>query len=233
MLWRLLRVAEAALNYEGRRGFLGRGHPLLIGAATLIVWIGLMLYPPPLLLSPFGVALLFHLLSERGRAIGAAKAGLYASLFIGGVSAVLSPYRPLSTDWLTFLLTVLARGYGISSTALLVVSELGPVGAQAVSSRVHPFIHDTVLLFYRTAPLAVEDLLLSYGAQKLIGKGVKDVLVAATFTGVRRAELLHVSLYTRGARRGRRSALPLGWSPWIGWVVLGLSAASLLLPLLS
>ena len=203
MLWGLLRSAEEVLDYDRPRGLLGRAGPAALSVTTLILWAGLSLAGLPRILAPMALVAVYHLLSGRERMLAAARSSLYPSVLVGVVAALLGPEEPLTRGWMLYVATVTLRVYGIASTALIFLGELGPEGAVCVA-RVHPFMHDVTMLLYRLAPLTVRDVLTGAWAQRLLGKGPKDALVGATLSAVRRAEMLEASLYARGARPGRR-----------------------------
>lgn len=206
----LLRVAGEALDYDKPVGPLSRGDPLLVLLGVVLLWVGLSVSGPLGAVPGIVGVAVFHALSGRERARSAAVASLYPVAAVVLVGLLLSPVRPLTRAWLAYGGLLAARTYGIASTGLIVLGELGPLGIQCVASRIHPLIHDTVVVMLRVAPLTVEDTLVGAWAQRLIGKGVGEALVGAALSGVRRAEAMRASLFLRGARPGRRSPLCSG-----------------------
>jgi hypothetical protein len=202
-----LRNVESILNYEGSRGLLARVKPELLFVSLVLVWFSLTIATLDTIVLSLSIVVLFHVMSWRGRLPSVILVSMYPSILAFVTASLFSPYKPLSASWLEFSALVFMKVYGIASTTLISIAEAGPIGAVRVSGRIHPLLHDTVMLFYRVTPQIVEDALVAAGVQRLLGGGVRETLTAVTFSGVRRAEQLKYSLFSRGAGPGRRSVL--------------------------
>ena len=232
MLWGLLRAAEEALDYDRPRGLLSRAGPGSLVISTLLLWAALSIGRLPWVLVSAAASAPLYVLAGRDRIPPALRASLYPSLAVALIAGVLGPARPLSWEWVEYTGVIWLRVYIMASTSLIVLGELGPLGAVCVASRVHPLLHDTVLLLFRALPLTVRDTLVGAWAQRLLGKRVGDSLVGASLSAVRRADMLTISLYARGSRPGRREPPCPPGDRAVSLLLLGSGLLSLLAVLL-
>lgn len=198
--WLLQRI-EAAINYEERRGSLYRAHGGLKIIALALSWVTLLSAGTPTLI---GVALTYplilHLLAGVDRSKYAVIASLPPVAFIAAASLLVSPYKPLTNEWLYRSLVLTGRVYGLATGTLLTFSTTTPIRLAGLLARRAPLLHDLVILLYRLAPQTASDLATAYVSQRLLGKGLRDPLIGAVLAEVRRGEYIEVSLYTRGMR---------------------------------
>ncbi len=231
MLWRMLKQFSQSFRYEEKLGYLSRADPSLLVMSVLVNWVAIGFVPYRKLLYPLMFPIILAILAGR-RIVRIAIIPIFPVLILALVAAVFSPFKPLSVGWIEFVLVVFIKAYAYALTAITLLEALGPLGALQVAKRIHPLLHDTVLLFYRTSPLIVSDSLQAVGAQRLLGKGVRDILIGITLSTVRRAESLHANLYLRGARKAPRNPPSMGTSLALGLSLLIASLISSLLPFL-
>ncbi|NOZ30836.1 MAG: hypothetical protein GXO68_02675 [Crenarchaeota archaeon] len=196
--WLLQRI-EAAINYEEERGFIYQAHAGLKIVALALSWMALI-YPN----TPIGIGialtypLLLHILAGWRRSKYAVVAASIPVLFIGIAALLISPYRPLTSEWINRGLVLMGRVYGLATGTLLTFSTTTPLRLASLLARRVPLLHDIVILLYRLAPQTTSDLATAYVGQRLIGKGLRDPLVGAVLAQLKRGKFIELSLYTRG-----------------------------------
>ncbi|MCE4600496.1 MAG: energy-coupling factor transporter transmembrane protein EcfT [Desulfurococcales archaeon] len=220
--WLLQRI-EAALNYEAGRGLVYRAHAGLKLVGLAFSWASVLVAQGlPMHLASLSYPLLLHALAGRVKARYAFISSAVPALLIGAAALVLSPYRPLTLEWLERSIVLTLRVYALASAGLLTFSTTPPTRLAGLVSRRFPLLHDTLILAYRLAPLATIDLARAYVSQRLLGKGVRDPLVGAVLEELYRARMIEVSLYTRGVEPGKpRSPLDDPGDPVLGMLLAG------------
>ena len=227
ILVRLIQRVEAALDYEPHGYWIERGHPGLKMASLIVLLAGLTIARSPgealLGLAP---AALLHLLAP-GKARQALPASLIPSGMVLLVFLFITPYEPLTLEWLLHALSYALRVYGMASGGLIMISTTPPWGVLGVVRR-HPMVHDSLLVFYRQTPLTVQELGLALAAQGLLGKPAWKPLTSIVLQSLDRSRLLEAVLAHRSlGSRGPRSSLPASWDPAPGLFLLASSLASL------
>ena len=200
MLWFMLTRLLTIL-YTNKKTSLSELNPQLLLLGLLVSWIGLSILHYPAILITYPYVLVLHILYGRESVRIAGTVSLPVA-FIGVVAGILSPFKPLSSDWTIYLGSVILRVYGIASSTLIIYMALGPMKLPGIFARASPMLHDILSLFYRIAPQAVEDALVALSAQRLMDRRTSEVLVAMTLSNIRKSEEMKVAYYMKGARPG-------------------------------
>ncbi len=200
MLWFMLTRLLSIL-YTNKKTRLSELNPQLLLVGLVISWIGLSILHYPTILIVYPYVLVLHMLHGRESARIAGTVSLPVAI-IGLVAGILSPFKPLSGDWIIYLASVVLRVYGIASSTLIIYTALGPLKLPGIFAKTSPMLHDILSLFYRIAPQAVEDALVALSAQRLMNRRTSEVLVAVTLSNIRKSEEMKVAYYMKGARPG-------------------------------
>ncbi len=200
MLWYMLTRLLSIL-YTNKKTPLSELNPRLLLVGLLVSWIGLSILHYPAILITYPYVLVLHVLHGRESVRIAGTVSLPVAI-IGLVAGILSPFKPLSSDWAIYLGSVILRVYGIASSTLIIYTALGPLKLPGIFARASPLLHDILSLFYRLAPQAVEDALVALSAQRLMDRSTSEVLVAVTLSNIRKSEEMKVAYYMKGARPG-------------------------------
>ena len=198
MLWFMLTRLLSIL-YTNKTTRLSELNPQLLLVGLVVSWIGLSMLHYPAILIVYPYILVLHILHGRESVRIANTVSLPVAI-IGLVAGILSPFKPLSSDWIIYFATVVLRVYGIASSTLIIYTALGPLKLPGIFAKTSPMLHDILSLFYRIAPQAVEDALVALSAQKLMNHKTSEVLVAVTLSNIRKSEEMKVAYYMKGAR---------------------------------
>jgi len=227
LIVRLLQRVEAALGYEAKGPLARADARLKLAAATLsIACLTLCRHGLPLA-SCLAYPLLLHAASpEAGRRSLAASAP--AVLGVLALFLIVNPYRPPSLDWLAYATVMAVRVYGIASTVLITMATTRPEALASTLARI-PLLHDTVVVFLRQAPLAVQDMYTAYAVQRLLGKPARGALAGTLLQSLHRASMLEAALTLRAAgHRGPRTPIAGPGDPGLGLALLAASAAPMI-----
>ncbi|MCE4599210.1 MAG: energy-coupling factor transporter transmembrane protein EcfT [Desulfurococcales archaeon] len=197
MIWTIIKRVEALLAYREEDLFIYKSNVYLKLLALAVSWIALLQLSFPKIMIAVLYPVLLHLLSPWWLTRHTVTASSIPTGIIVMAASILSPYEPLSGDWLARVITLAVRTYGLSSVTLLTFSTTSPAKLTSALHRI-PVLYDIVMITYRVLPLTVGDIAEALAAQRLLGKRLHHVFIPVTLLALRRSEGIAVSLYSRG-----------------------------------
>jgi len=219
----LLARAEAALNYEPMDRAVYRAHALLKLAALAGAWTALIAaWTPWEMAAALAYPLLLAALAGR-RVVPALQVSGAAASFIGAAALILTPYPFFTVEWAWRAAALAMRVFGLAVVTTATFSTTHPLMLASSLSRV-PILYDFAIVYYRLAPMTVQDLEWALAVQGLHGGGVREALTAATLVAYERGRQLEVSLAAKGMDAGgRRTPIAGPGDPAVGLTLLAVS----------
>ena len=230
MIWSIIKRVESLLAYREEDRFIYKANVYLKILALIISWVALLQLSYPAILVSLLYPFTLHILSPRWLSKHTLMASMIPTSMIGIAASILSPYRPFSLEWLSRIITLTARTYGLSSVTLMTFSTTSPARFTSVFYRV-PLLYDIIMITYRVLPLTVGDIAEALSAQRLLGKRMYHVFIPVTLIALRRSEGIALSLYSRGYNTKVRAPIEDPGSVKYGFILLVVSIIAYLAPL--